>query len=189
MAIDLPRERMSIIALAAKARLIRPRRPHTSSTETVTDVSGQWSSQWPLDHWHRQRPPIDDVVLLCCCLSVCCNTGNKYLNLNGRKGTVLCSYVGIRLFWKELPSIAIMVCQMQLMNHHSCDVMVEAVNYHWLHPASILDLYKVFENLHMLRMGIRMHPYTVIPVQVMAKFWETGVQWIPYDIVVSWLRL
>jgi hypothetical protein len=118
MAIDLPREQMAIIALAAKARSIRPHRPHTLSTEIVTDVSGHWLSQWPLNHWHKRCPPIDDVVLLCCCLSVCCNTGNKYLNLNRRKGTVLCSYVGIRLFWKELPSIAIMVCQMQLMNHH-----------------------------------------------------------------------
>jgi len=26
----------------------------------------------------------------------------------------------------------------------------------------------------MLWMGIWVHPYTIIPVQVMAKFWETG---------------
>jgi hypothetical protein len=28
--------------------------------------------------------------------------------------------------------------------------MVEAVNHCWLHPTSILDVYKVFEHLHML---------------------------------------
>ncbi len=43
-----------------------------------------------------------------------------------------------------------------------CGVMVEAVNHHWLHPTFILDVYKVIEHLHMLWMGIWMHPYTVI---------------------------
>jgi hypothetical protein len=41
----------------------------------------------------------------------------------------------------------------------------------------------------MLWMGIWMHPYTVIPVQVGAKFGKIGVRWRPNDIVVSWLRL
>ncbi len=76
-------------------------------------------------------------------------------------------------------------------------VMVEAVNHHWLHPTSILDVYKVIEHLHMLWMGIWVHPYTVIPVQVVAKFWKIGVakfwkigvRWSPNDGVVSWLRL
>ena len=32
--------------------------------------------------------------------------------------------------------------------------MVEAVNHPRMHPTSILDVYKVFEHLHMLWMGI-----------------------------------
>ncbi len=47
----------------------------------------------------------------------------------------------------------------------------------------------MFEHLYMLWMGILVHPYTVIPVQVGAKFLEIGVRWSPNDVVVSWLRL
>jgi hypothetical protein len=68
-------------------------------------------------------------------------------------------------------------------------VMVEAVNHHLLHSTSILDVYKVFKHLHMLWMGIWVHPYTVIPVQVGAKFWKIGVRQSPYDVVLSCLRL
>jgi hypothetical protein len=53
-----------------------------------------------------------------------------------------------------------------------CGVMVEAVNPHLLHPTSIFDVYTVIEHLHMLWMGIWVHRYTVIPVQVGAKFLE-----------------
>ncbi len=35
-----------------------------------------------------------------------------------------------------------------------CGVMVEAVNHHWLHLTSILDVYKVIEHLHMLWIGM-----------------------------------
>ncbi len=41
----------------------------------------------------------------------------------------------------------------------------------------------------MLWIGILGYPYTVIPVQLVAKFWEIRVRWSPNDIVVSWLRL
>ncbi len=68
-------------------------------------------------------------------------------------------------------------------------IMVEAVNHYWLHPTSILDVWKVIEHLHMLWMGIWVHPYTVIPGQVGAKFWRIGVRWSPNDVMVSWLRL
>jgi hypothetical protein len=61
--------------------------------------------------------------------------------------------------------------------------------WHWLHPTSILDIYKVSEHLHMLWMGIWVHPYTVIPVMVGAKFWEIWVRWSPKHVVMSWLRL
>jgi len=37
--------------------------------------------------------------------------------------------------------------------------MVEAANPHWLHLTSILDVYKVFEQLEMLWVGIWVHPY------------------------------
>ncbi len=71
-----------------------------------------------------------------------------------------------------------------------CGVIVEAVNYHWLHPISILNnVYKVIEHLHMLWVGIWMHPYTVIPVQVGAKIWEIRIRLSRNDVVVSWLRM
>jgi hypothetical protein len=57
-----------------------------------------------------------------------------------------------------------------------CGVTLEAVNHHRLHPTSILEVYKVFNCLHMLWMDIKVHPYTVIPVQVVAKFWKIGVR-------------
>ncbi len=31
-------------------------------------------------------------------------------------------------------------------------------------PTSILDMYKVFEHINMLSIGIQYHPYTVIPI-------------------------
>ncbi len=43
-----------------------------------------------------------------------------------------------------------------------CGVIVEAVNHHWLHPTSILDVYRVFEHLHMLWICIWVHPYSDI---------------------------
>jgi len=45
------------------------------------------------------------------------------------------------------------------------------INHHQLHHTSILDVYKVIEHLHMLWMGIWVHLYAIIPVQVGAKFW------------------
>ncbi len=63
-----------------------------------------------------------------------------------------------------------------------CGVMVEAVNHHWLHPTSILDGYKVFEHLQMLWMGVWVHPYTVIPVQVGAEIWKIGVRRSPNQL-------
>ncbi len=61
-----------------------------------------------------------------------------------------------------------------------CGVVVEAVSHRWLYPTSILYVYKVIEHLHMMCMGIWVHPYTVIPVQMMAKFWEIGVGLSPH---------
>ena len=43
--------------------------------------------------------------------------------------------------------------------------MVEADSHLKLIPTSILHIYKVFEHLDMLQMGIWVYPYTVTPVQ------------------------
>jgi hypothetical protein len=39
-----------------------------------------------------------------------------------------------------------------------------------------LDVYKVFKHLHMLWMGIWVHPFTVIPGQVGFKCWKIVVR-------------
>jgi hypothetical protein len=67
--------------------------------------------------------------------------------------------------------------------------MVEAANPPRLHLTSILDVYKVFEHLEMLWMGIWVHPYTVMPLQVGVDFRKIGAFPSPSDVVMSWLRL
>ncbi len=47
---------------------------------------------------------------------------------------------------------------------------LEPVNQPTLYLRSILNVYEVFEPLHMLSMCIWVHPYTVTPVQVGEKF-------------------
>jgi hypothetical protein len=47
---------------------------------------------------------------------------------------------------------------------------LEPVNHPTLYLRSILNVYEVFEPLHMLWMGIWVHPY-ITPVQVGAKFY------------------
>ena len=42
--------------------------------------------------------------------------------------------------------------------------MFEADNHLKLLPTSILDMYKVFDHIDMLSIGIQYHPYTVIPI-------------------------
>jgi hypothetical protein len=41
--------------------------------------------------------------------------------------------------------------------------MFEADSHLKLLPTSILDMYKVFEHIDMLSIGLQYHPYTVIP--------------------------
>jgi hypothetical protein len=48
--------------------------------------------------------------------------------------------------------------------------MVEAARAFKLCSTSILDVYEVFKHLDMLWMGIWVHPYTAIPVELGAKF-------------------
>jgi len=50
--------------------------------------------------------------------------------------------------------------------------MVEATNPHRLHPTSISYVYKGFQLLAKLWMGIWVRPYTVTPVKVGSGFLE-----------------
>ncbi len=53
--------------------------------------------------------------------------------------------------------------------------MFEADNHLKLLPTSILGIYKVFEHIDMLSIGIQYHPYTVIPTLLSLDlgFWVT----------------
>jgi hypothetical protein len=65
------------------------------------------------------------------------------------------------------------------------DVIVEAVDHHWLLPTSILNIWNVSEHLHMLWICIWVHPYTVIPVevaQIMASWSQHGY----YEMMAWW---
>ncbi len=70
-----------------------------------------------------------------------------------------------------------------------CKVMVKAPNPCRLHPTYISYVYKVFEHLDELWMGVWVHPYTVTLVQVGVDFWKIYVGPGPSDVVRSWLRL
>ncbi len=48
----------------------------------------------------------------------------------------------------------------------NCGDMVEAVSHHWLHPTSMSYIYKVFEHLKQLWMGIWQHTHTVATTEV-----------------------
>ena len=52
--------------------------------------------------------------------------------------------------------------------------MVEADIHLKLLPTSVLDIYKVFEHIDMLTIGIQYQPYTVIPTQLGSDFWALG---------------
>ena len=55
--------------------------------------------------------------------------------------------------------------------------MVEADSHLKLLLASILDIYKVFEHIDMLSIGIRKQPYTVIPTLLGSNFGFRGYMW------------
>ena len=48
--------------------------------------------------------------------------------------------------------------------------MVKADSYLKLLSVSILDVYKVFEHIDMLSIGIQYQPYTVIPILLVSDF-------------------
>ncbi len=51
--------------------------------------------------------------------------------------------------------------------------MVEADSHFKLLPTSIFNIYKVFEHIDMLSIGIQQQPYTVYP-QYRLIFWGSG---------------
>jgi hypothetical protein len=67
--------------------------------------------------------------------------------------------------------------------------MVEADSHLKLLPASILDIYKVFEHINMLSMGIQYQPYTVIPTLHGSDFGVLGHLLSEKDVIMSWLKL
>ena len=62
--------------------------------------------------------------------------------------------------------------------------MFEALKHPTLLLTSILDVLKVFEHLHMLWMGLWVHPYIVTPVLVGANIEKLGVRHSPNN--TSW---
>ena len=67
--------------------------------------------------------------------------------------------------------------------------MVEADIHLKLLPTSILHIYKVFEHIDMLSIGIQQQPYTVIPTQLGSDFGVLGHLWSQNDVNMSWLRV
>jgi hypothetical protein len=55
--------------------------------------------------------------------------------------------------------------------------------------SSILDPYKVIEHIDMLSMGIKSHPYTVIPTLLCSDFGAVGHLLSQNDVIMLWLRL
>ncbi len=70
------------------------------------------------------------------------------------------------------------------------DYIVEAVDHHWLISTSLLDVWKVFEQQHLLLIGIWVHPhYTVTPGKVGPDFGKLGSVWIWNDGIMTLLRI
>ncbi len=67
--------------------------------------------------------------------------------------------------------------------------MVEADSHLKLLPTSSLDIYKVFEHIDMLSMGIQYQAYTVIPTLLSPDVGVLGHLWSQNDVIMSWLRL
>jgi hypothetical protein len=69
------------------------------------------------------------------------------------------------------------------------NVMVEADSHLKLLPASVLEMYKVFEHIDMMSIGIWPQPYTVIPILLGSDFGVLGHMWSQNDVITSWLKL
>ncbi len=67
--------------------------------------------------------------------------------------------------------------------------MVEADSHLKLLPTSNLDIYKVFEHIDMVSIGIWRQPYTVTPTLLGPDIRVLGHLWSQNDVISSWLRL
>ncbi len=68
--------------------------------------------------------------------------------------------------------------------------MVEADSHLKLLPIYMSDIYKVFENIDILSMGIQYWPsYTVIPTLLGSDFGVLGHLWSQNDVILSWWGL
>ena len=69
--------------------------------------------------------------------------------------------------------------------------MVEADSRLKLLPASIVDIYKVFEHIDMLFMGMGIweQPQRVVPTILGTDFGFLGHLWSQNDVISSWLML
>ncbi len=67
--------------------------------------------------------------------------------------------------------------------------MVDADSHLKLLPTSIYDTYNVIEHIDMLSMGIKNHPYTVIPTLLGSDFEVLGHLGSQNNVIMSWLRL
>ncbi len=73
-----------------------------------------------------------------------------------------------------------------------CDyVMDEADSHLKLLPASILDIYKVFEHIDMLSISIQQQRYTVLHTVIGSDVGVLGHLWLwsQNDVIMVWLRL
>jgi hypothetical protein len=67
--------------------------------------------------------------------------------------------------------------------------MVEADSHLKLIPTSILHIYKVFEHIDMLSIGIQQQPNTVLHTLIGSDFGVRVYLWSQHDVITSWLRL
>ena len=67
--------------------------------------------------------------------------------------------------------------------------MIEDDSHLKLLPASMLDIYKVFEHIDKLSIGIWLQPYTVIPTLLGSDFGVLGHLWSRNDVITSGLML
>jgi len=68
--------------------------------------------------------------------------------------------------------------------------MVEAGSNLKLLPSSILHIYKVFEHIDMLSIGIgiQQQPYTIIHLTWLSSDYGVLAQLSQHDVILSWLR-
>jgi hypothetical protein len=67
--------------------------------------------------------------------------------------------------------------------------MVEADSHLKLIPTSILHIYKVFEHIDMLSIGIQQQPNTVLRTLIGSDFGVRVYLWSQHDVITLWFRL